>query len=65
MLCAVKSLKSDASFSTRSNFFKEAETLALFDHPNIVRLLGVLLEDGDSISIVLGKIFLSLLPVFS
>lgn len=40
-LVAVKMLKDDASEDMQSDFEKEACLLAEFDHPNIVKLLGV------------------------
>ncbi|CAL4066521.1 unnamed protein product, partial [Meganyctiphanes norvegica] len=40
-LVAVKVLKEDASEDLLGDFEREASTLAEFDHPNIVRLLGV------------------------
>ncbi|XP_055917209.1 tyrosine-protein kinase transmembrane receptor Ror2 [Eupeodes corollae] len=41
MLVAVKMLKDDASEAMQSDFEREACLLAEFDHPNIVKLLGV------------------------
>ena len=40
-LIAVKMLKEDASEDLQSDFEREASLMADFDHPNIVRLLGV------------------------
>lgn len=40
-LVAVKMLKDDASEDLQDDFEKEACLLAEFDHPNIVKLLGV------------------------
>ncbi|XP_070196549.1 tyrosine-protein kinase transmembrane receptor Ror2-like [Littorina saxatilis] len=40
-LIAVKMLKEDASGDLQSDFEREASLMADFDHPNIVRLLGV------------------------
>lgn len=44
---AVKSLPIDSSLDTnsRERFFKEAQTLALLDHPNIVKLLSTLVHE--------------------
>lgn len=41
MLVAVKMLKDDASEQMQTDFEREACILAEFDHPNIVKLLGV------------------------
>lgn len=41
---AVKVLKEGASSSTKSEFFKEAALMTGFNHPNILRLLGVCIE---------------------
>ena len=40
-MVAVKMLKEDATDDLQSDFEKEASILAEFDHPNIVKLLGV------------------------
>lgn len=40
-ICAVKMLKDDASQDLQVDFEREACLLAEFDHPNIVKLLGV------------------------
>ena len=40
-LVAVKILKLGVSSETRSDFKCEADIMSTFDHPNIVRLLGV------------------------
>jgi muscle, skeletal, receptor tyrosine kinase len=40
-LVAVKMLKDEASQDMQSDFEREACLLAEFDHPNIVKLLGV------------------------
>ncbi len=40
-MVAVKMLKEEASEDLRRDFEREASLLAEFDHPNIVRLLGV------------------------
>ena len=40
-MVAVKMLKEDATDNLQSDFEKEASILAEFDHPNIVKLLGV------------------------
>nr|KAG5714076.1 hypothetical protein BaRGS_020404 [Batillaria attramentaria] len=40
-LIAVKMLKEDASDDLQADFEREASLMAEFDHPNIVRLLGV------------------------
>ncbi|XP_053316144.1 proto-oncogene tyrosine-protein kinase ROS [Spea bombifrons] len=40
---AVKTLKSDATDHEKSEFLKEAHLMSQFDHPNILKLLGVCL----------------------
>ncbi|XP_012940145.1 muscle, skeletal receptor tyrosine-protein kinase [Aplysia californica] len=40
-LIAIKMLKEDASETVQSDFEREASLMVEFDHPNIVRLLGV------------------------
>ncbi|XP_065065361.1 muscle, skeletal receptor tyrosine-protein kinase-like isoform X2 [Rhopilema esculentum] len=44
-LAAVKYLKDDASEKVKHSFKNEAETIGSFDHPNIVALLGVCIDD--------------------
>lgn len=41
---AVKTLKSGSSIENRLDFLSEAEAMKRFDHPNIVKLLGVCLQ---------------------
>lgn len=40
-MVAVKMLKEEASADMQNDFQREAALMAEFDHPNIVRLLGV------------------------
>lgn len=56
-LTAVKYLKDDASDTVRTSFMKEAQTLASFDHPNIVSLLGICTDNKGPLCMVLGKCF--------
>ncbi|CAH8640978.1 unnamed protein product [Heterobilharzia americana] len=41
LLVAVKTCKLDASFEERRRFLEEAYILGEFDHPHIIKLLGV------------------------
>lgn len=41
---AIKTLKPGADVSSRVDFLAESETMKKFDHPNIVKLLGVCLQ---------------------
>ena len=54
-LAAVKYLKDDASEKVKQSFKNEAETIGSFDHPNIVTLLGVCVDDKGPPCMVLGK----------
>ena len=56
-MAAVKYLKDDASEKVKQSFRKEAETISSFDHPNIVRLLGICVDDKGPACMVLGKCF--------
>jgi len=40
-MVAVKMLKEEASVDMQNDFQREAALMAEFDHPNIVRLLGL------------------------
>ncbi|XP_063297854.1 proto-oncogene tyrosine-protein kinase ROS [Pelobates fuscus] len=63
---AVKTLKSDATDQEKSEFLKEAHLMSQFDHPNILKLLGVclfnepqyiileLMDGGDLLSYLRG-----------
>lgn len=50
--CACKTLRPKASLSEKREFLAEAGIMAQFKHPNVVSLLGVVL-DGEPIVIVL------------
>ena len=54
-LAAVKYLKDDASEKVKQNFRVEAETIGSFDHQNIVRLLGICVDDKGPACMVLGR----------
>lgn len=43
-MVAVKMLKEEASVDMQNDFQREAALMAEFDHPNIVRLLGMCAE---------------------
>ena len=44
---AVKMLKSDADFKTMLDFQKEVDTVVNFEHNNVIRLLGICIEQID------------------
>ncbi|KAI6223763.1 Tyrosine-protein kinase receptor [Aphelenchoides fujianensis] len=50
---AIKQMKADHKTGTRSHFFKEAILMNNFDHPNIIRLLGVVNEVGEDQMLVM------------
>ena len=54
-MTAVKFLKSDPSVELESSFRKEVEILSHFDHPNVIKLLGVCMDDRGPMCIVLGE----------
>lgn len=55
-LTAVKYLKDDASEKVKQSFRKEAETISSFKHPNIVRLLGICVDDKGPPCMILGEV---------
>lgn len=54
-MAAVKYLKDDASEKVKHSFKQEAETVSSFDHPNIVSLLGICVDDKGPACMVLGE----------
>ena len=43
---AIKILKSGLSLESQSDFEREIEILSSFDHPNIIKLLGIFRAEG-------------------
>ena len=58
-ITAVKFLKNNHSAELESSFRKEVEILSFFDHPNVIKLLGVCINEQGPMCIVLGKLNLT------
>ena len=43
---AVKSMESGTNEEERVNFLQEAAIMGQFDHPNIVRIMGILIKEN-------------------
>ena len=56
-LTAVKYLKDDASEQVKLSFRKEAQTVGSFDHPNIISLLGICVDDKGPPCMILGTCY--------
>lgn len=52
MKVAIKSLKSNASSKEKRDFLQEAKMLNKFDHPNIVNLIGICLDRGQTLIVM-------------
>ena len=44
---AVKSMKSETSEDDRVKFLQEAAIMGQFDHPNIVKIMGILVTESQ------------------
>eukprot|EP00794_Sanderia_malayensis_P019018 gene19018-20930_t len=53
LLAAVKYLKDDASDKVKTSFQTEAQTMGSFDHVNIVKLLGVCIDNKGPLCMIL------------
>lgn len=49
---AIKKLKENASQEEKRDFLQEAKLLANFDHPNVVKLIGICLDRGSTLIIM-------------
>lgn len=49
---AIKKLKENASQDEKRDFLQEAKLLANFEHPNIVKLIGICLDRGSTLIIM-------------
>lgn len=45
-LAAIKTMHDNASRASRFSFLKEARIMRKFDHPNIVRIFGVVVDQS-------------------
>lgn len=49
---AVKMLRNSATTADKTEFLREAETMLTFDHPNLVRLIGVAVQQRPWLTVI-------------
>ncbi len=49
---AVKMLRNSATTADKTEFLREAETMLEFDHPNLVRLVGVAVQQRPWLTVI-------------